>query len=409
MKHLAERYGTPLYVYRLDDVRASVQALRRVLPEGVRLYYSVKANPHPTLVRELVGHGLGSEVSSTGELDVCLTGGQDPRHCLYTGPGKTPAEIHHALARGVRTFSVESPADYHRLAQAVLETDTEVDFLVRLNTGQAVAGHTGLRMSGAPTQFGMPPDDARTLLRPSESTQRLRPVGVHVFPATNVFDTDALLGEWELSLSVVAQLLRESGSRARLVDLGGGFAAPFAQPGVRPEYADLRKALTSLLDAYLPRWRQGEPEIMFESGRHLVADCGTLLTRVLDVKQNGGATYVVLDAGTNNLGGMSGLGRLLTPSVQPLPDSAVEESVVQRVGLVGPLCTPLDVLNRSLAIHVPEIGGVLAIPNVGAYGLTASLVSFLSRPLPVEIVMEEDGSVVDARQLSLRERKMEAE
>lgn len=409
MKDLAEQYGTPLYVYRLDHVRAAVQALRRILPDGVRLYYSVKANPHPAVVRELAAHGLGSEVSSTGELDVSLAGGQDSGLCLYTGPGKTPAEIRHALARGVRTFSVESVAEHRRLAEAVADTDTKADFLVRLNTGQAVAGRTGLRMSGAPTQFGMPPDDARMLLGPSPGMPRLRPVGVHVFPATNVFDAGALLGEWELSLTVVADLLRVSGSPARLVDLGGGFAAPFAQPGVRPEYADLRNALTVLLDTHLPRWRDGEPEVAFESGRHLVADCGTLLTRVLDVKQNGGATYVVLDAGTHSLGGMSGLGRLLTPNVQPLPDGAAQESAAQRVSLVGPLCTPLDVLNRSLAIDVPAIGDVLAIPNVGAYGLTASLVSFLSRPFPVEIVVEGDGSVVDVRQLELRESNLEAE
>ena len=409
MKHLTERYGTPLYVYRLDHVRASVQALRRALPAGVRLYYSVKANPHAALVRELVGHRLGGEVSSAVELDVCLAGGLDPRHCLYTGPGKTPAEIRYALARGVRTFSVESLAEHRRLARAASDTDTEVDYLVRLNTGQAAAGHTGLRMSGAPTQFGMPPEDARTLLQPSESTQRLRPVGVHVFPATNVFDTEALLNEWELSFSAVAQLIQESGVRARLVDLGGGFAAPFAQPGMRPEYPDLREALTELLDTHLPRWRNGEPEIVFESGRYLVADCGILLTRVLDVKQNGGRTYVVLDAGTHSLGGMSGLGRLLTPTVRPQPDGAEDDAGVQRVNLVGPLCTPLDVLNRSLDTRVPEVGDVLTIPNVGAYGLTASLISFLSRPIPVEIVLEEDGSMVDVRQLELSSRSLEVE
>lgn len=410
MKHLAEKYETPLYVYRLDHVRSSVQALRRALPAGVRLYYSVKANPHPTLVRELVNHGLGGEVSSAGELDVCLASGLDPRHCLYTGPGKTPVEIRYALDRGVRTISVESLAEHRRLAHIATATGTEVDYLVRLNTGQAVAGRTGLRMSGAPTQFGMSPEDARTLVRSSHGIQRLRPVGMHVFSATNVVDTDDLLSEWKTSLSEVARLSHELGFRPRLVDLGGGFAAPFAQPGLRPEYPDLRGALTDLLDTHLPRWRMGEPEIVFESGRYLVADCGTLLTRVLDVKQNGGTTYIVLDAGTQSLGGMSGLGRLLTPSVRPLlPDRMEEGASAQRVSLVGPLCTPLDVLNRSLDIRLPEVNDVLAIPNVGAYGLTASLISFLSRPLPVEIVVEGDGSVVDVRQRELGYRKLEVD
>jgi diaminopimelate decarboxylase len=148
--------------------------------------------------------------------------------------------------------------------------------------------------------------------------------------------------------------------------------------------------------SYPTGWRENRPAIAVESGRYLVAGCGTLLTTIMDVKDTHNSRYVVCDAGVNALGGMYGNGRLALPRAQPANQSADGTEVV----LAGPLCTPLDVLGRGTRIGDPSPAQVLAIPNVGAYGLTASLVAFLGRPLPIEVVI--DGSdVVDVRQLAV--------
>ncbi|WP_422769372.1 type III PLP-dependent enzyme [Plantactinospora sp. WMMC1484] len=406
MDDLVARFGTPLYVYRLAEVRAAARDLRAALPEETRLYYSLKANPHPAVVAELVRCGLFCEVSSSGELWSALAAGQAAQRCLFTGPAKTAAELDDALDRGVRTFSVESEVDHRRLATAVRSRGVPVDYLVRINTLRAAGRGTGLRMTGVATQFGTSPEAAVELIRDGRDGGLLNPVGVHLFPATNVPDQDDLLAEFELSLRTTAELLSATGIAGRLVSIGGGFAAPFARPGARPSYLGLGTKLSEVLDATLPGWRQGRPRVAFESGRFLVGTSGTLLTTVLDVKTSGKTTHVILDAGVNALGGMSGLGRTL-PQVQPSP--APDPSgggELQRVTLVGTLCTPLDLLSRSAEIRIPVVGDVLRIPNVGAYGLSASLLAFLSKPVPAEVVVDEDGSVVGARRIELREREL---
>jgi diaminopimelate decarboxylase len=337
--------------------------------------------------------GLDMEVSSVGELSAVEDAGVSADRTLYTGPGKSVGELDRASQAGVRLFSVESESDRCRLVRAA--GDRQVGYLVRLHT-TGVAGAAGLRMSGWPTQFGV---DAATLQAGCamlNTTDAAHPVGFHVFSATNVVDENALLAEFDANIATAALTAERTGFTPAVVNIGGGFAAPYATPGPRPAYPRLRSFLTQALDARLPGWRSGTPTVTVESGRHLVAEAGTLLTTVMDVKERGGRTYLVCDAGVNVLGGMSGIGRLLPQVAQPLgyPDAQTDAI------LVGPLCTPLDILSRSARVSEPAPGEVLAIPNVGAYGLTASLVAFLGRPLPVEVVLDGSG-LVDARRVRL--------
>jgi diaminopimelate decarboxylase len=142
-----------------------------------------------------------------------------------------------------------------------------------------------------------------------------------------------------------------------------------------------------------PRWRQGSPRLAVESGRYLVGDSGTLLAGVSNVKLSRGRKFVILDAGINTFGGMSGLGRLLPVSVGIEGDEATE-----RASLVGPLCTPGDVLGREITLPVLGPGDLVAIPNTGAYGPTASLLMFLGRPSPAEVLVRS-GEVVSVSRI----------
>ncbi|PCG84206.1 decarboxylase [Streptomyces sp. WZ.A104] len=399
---LGARFGTPLYVLRLDRVRDAAARLRAALPEESRLCYSLKANPDPHVVSVLARAGLAAEVSSTGELDVALRAGFAPEDFLYTGPGKTAAEITAALGAGVRLFSVESVADYRRVARLSAGAGTTARCLVRLNAGGASGA--GLRMTGKPSQFGMDQRELGELL--AARSDHLEIVGTHLFAGTNIEGEAALLAEFAAAAEATASARKRLGLTGGIADLGGGFAAPYARPGSPAGYPSLRVELEKVLDRTLPGWREGSPAVAFESGRALTGDSGTLLSSVTDVKTSHDTVYVVLDAGTNVLGGMAGLGRLMTAGVRAEPLDDAEQSCEERpTVLVGPLCTPLDVLARRHVMRPPAVDSLLAVPNTGAYGLHASLLGFLSRPLPGCVVLDGDD-VVSASRLELVARPL---
>ncbi|MCP2258144.1 diaminopimelate decarboxylase [Streptoalloteichus tenebrarius] len=385
---LVHDYGSPLYVYRLSALARAHSTLRAALPEPCVLYYSVKANPHPVLVAELAARGCRAEISSPGELDVVLAAGVPPTECLYTGPGKTDGEITDALRRGVRCFSVESAGELSRLDAAARAEGVEVDCLLRINAGHAAAA--GLRMTGRPSQFGIDVDQLREDPALCRFGGAARVVGLHQFPVSNTTDPQALLDAFGAGAAVAAELRDRHGVTVTELDLGGGFAAPYATDGEPPEYGEtLREGLAAVLDRHLPGWRTGEPLVAVESGRRLVGPAGELVCSVTDVKRSGDRTFVVLDTGIHHVGGLSGIGRLLPSSVGAEVLGAGDRPRV-RVDLVGPLCTPADVLARAVELPLPRPGDLLRVPNAGAYGLTASVMGFLSRTPPVEVVLDGD-------------------
>jgi diaminopimelate decarboxylase len=390
---LAERFGTPLYLYDLDRVSASKRDLFEAVPDGFLVYYAVKANPHPDVLREMCGgdHSCRAEVSSTGELHAALDAGFSRSECLYTGPGKTTAEVVEAVECGVRLFSAESLSDLCRIGAVATSRHVVVDCLIRINNAAASAS-TGIRMTGIPSQFGIDSETLVGTMAELNAVAGTRITGMHFFPLSNAQDEQALIEEFRNTVAVAARLQRETGMPVQLLDIGGGFAAPYAASGERPVYRRLREELEDTLDAHFPGWRDGQPRIACESGRYLVADAGQLVCGVGNVKESRGRRFVILDAGINALGGLSGLGRLLPMTVELAGTRAAGVASV-----VGPLCTTGDLLGR--AVPVPDLGSgdTVVIPHVGAYGLTASLLAFLGRPAPVEVAVRGDDLVSASR------------
>ncbi|WP_411102546.1 type III PLP-dependent enzyme [Streptomyces sp. cmx-4-9] len=390
----AAAYGTPLYLYDLNVVAQSHADLVAALPEGAVLHYSLKANPHPDVAGVLARLGCRAEVSSTGELDSALVAGFAPADITYSGPAKTVPEIGEALRAGVTRFSVESVRDLETLSAVARDTgrdpDAAIECLLRINADRPVPG-MGLAMAGVSTKFGV--DFARVLADPEafQDTGRVRITGLHLYMGTNLPTEDVLLGQFDAALAMCGELARALGREFGELDLGGGFGTPYAQAGERPVYPGLRTGLEKLLDEHVPTWRDGGPAVSFESGRYLVGSCGTLVTSVVEVKESKGRQYALLDSGIHHLGGLAGLRRLppLRPGLLRLPGSAHAEDTEptgRPVHLVGPLCTPLDQWGSPSDLPALHAGDLLAVPNTGAYGLTASLVGFLSYPAPVEVV-----------------------
>ncbi|GAA3028188.1 type III PLP-dependent enzyme [Actinokineospora globicatena] len=397
-RELVSRYGSPLYVYDLDEVDAAAVALRGALPESALLYYSLKANPHVLVARALHASGCRAEISSAGELQAALAAGFAPAECLYSGPGKSSEEVAGAVAAGVRQFSVESAVDYRRVAATAQRAGVTAQCLLRVNPPTA-RGRGGLRMSGVASQFGL---DAEQLVADSGRFAPLpgaRIIGLHFFSLSNAKDADAIAAEAVANIELAARLRVEADVDLRVLDLGGGFAAPYAEPGHRVDYTGLRSRLAAALDDHLPDWRLGAPRVAFESGRYLAGGCGSLVTTVVDVKRSRDRVFAVLDTGINHLGGLAGLGRLLPVSARAITGAGGEPH--GRTTLVGPLCTPADQLAREAEMPALSEGDLLVVPNTGAYGLTASLLGFLGRPVAAEVVLR-GGIAVEASRLELR-------
>jgi diaminopimelate decarboxylase len=392
---------TPAYVYDVAEVRRCYALLHRTVPQPSTVYYAVKANPHPDLLATLCALGASAEVCSVGEVDAALAAGFRPDQLLYTGPGKRSADIRHALSLGVAEFSVDSRHAVDQLAGLAAAADRRARCLLRVNDDVAVPGQ-GLVMTGVSSQFGV---DLRAVLADPAgfaSRPHVEVAGLHLYMGTNIDSEDALVAQFCQAARTARMLAEALGTRWRVVNLGGGFGAPFARAGVLPRFPGLADRLGTTLDETLPGWRDGAPAITFESGRYLAATCGALVARVLDVKESHGQRVVVLESGVNHLGGMSGLRRLpqIAPDLEPVgtPEASAGETAPALVS--GPLCTPLDVWARRAELSAVSPGDVVRVANVGAYGLSASLVTFLGHPLPTEVVVD-DGRIRSSSRLTV--------
>lgn len=382
---LATRYGTPAYVYDLAEVRAAHSRLTSVLPPDAVLYYSLKANPHPRLVTELVQLGCAAEVASIGELRAAIGAGLPADRCLLTGPAKDAKLLVTAIENGVGLIAAESRSDLERIGTVAATRGRTVDVLLRLNPDWR-GGGAGLAMAGGSSQFGV--DVEQVLDRPDQyRTLGVRIAGVQIFVGSNISSAEALVGAFQAAgdAAQAASTALEIGFD--MVDLGGGFPAPYAVTGGPVDLSSLRLPLARVADDL--RRNAGDPVIAFEAGRYLTGTCGRLICRVVDIKHSRGRRFVLLDSGIHHLGGMSGLRRLRRLDVTVLTHRSSEQpSDASPAVVAGPLCTPLDRWTDGANVAEVDIGDLVQVPNVGAYGLTASLLAFLSQPTPCEIVIE---------------------
>jgi diaminopimelate decarboxylase len=407
LESLARRFGTPIYIYSLDRITEAYADLLAQLPAGTEVLYSVKANPHPAIIGHLTGLGAGLEISSTGELDAARQAGGRPERCFFTGPAKTAEEIDLVLEAGVRRFSVESAAQLSRIEERCAAAGAEAECLIRLNLPSASLP-PGLAMTGR-SPFGADVTEIQASPGGYLGGAHSRVIGVHCFTAANVIGSGNILSLVAHHLDCARIVMACLGTSPKVVNVGGGFAAPYATAGARPKL-DLAAELERLFARAFPGHPDG-PVFTFEAGRYLVGECGTLICSVVEVRKIRDRTFVILDAGINAVGGLTGIGRMLPLSKTAVlrldADGDARPDDVACADFAGPLCTPADVIGKELPAGDLQAGDLVAIPNVGAYGLTASLIGFLGRPIPAEVVVDR-GRVISASRLRLERREIPA-
>jgi diaminopimelate decarboxylase len=402
---LARLYGTPFYVYDLDVITERVAALRSALPFGVEVAYAVKANPSPAVLRHLARLGIGADVASGGELEAAIRAGFDARKIVFTGPGKTDAEIGRAVRLGIRALTIESLEELDVVLQLATLAGPRQGLLLRVAVEESSEGLPIISAAGS-AKFGLTLDELDEALdrlhlggaigMPGAPFELL---GLHAFGASNVLDARAIAEHVRWLAATAERVSRRHGVRLPLVDAGGGLGIPY-QPTEDPlDLDDLGRLLRRELDSWIDRATLARSTLLLEPGRFLVGPAGAYLTRIVRTKQRGDRTIAIADGGIHHLLRPALVGQ--DQRVVPVGDAAGREPEA-RVDVVGPLCTGLDVLGAAIQMPSVVTGDLLAVLDSGAYGFTESMPWFLSHPVPAEVVVE--GGVHRAARLRAEPR-----
>jgi diaminopimelate decarboxylase len=386
---LAIRYGTPLYVYDLDVIDGQVAALRAVLPPVVDLAYAVKANPAVAVVGHLGLLGAGADVASAGELATALRAGIRPSRIVMTGPGKRPEELRAAVDAGVRAVTVESPGELGRLEAIAIETGRRVPVMLRAAMSEG-ARLERVRLVGddGAGKFGMDAADLVDSARRAVRSPHLELLGLHCFGASNVLDAAALVDHVASTVRAARQLAALAGTTVRMVDAGGGLGIPYEAHEESLDLVRFGRGVASITAEWPDDPLLADARLLLEPGRFLVGPAGAYLARVVDRKTVDGSTVVVLDGGVHHLLRPALVGQEHRIRVLSARAETASSGRLAPVTVAGPLCSGLDVFSQHAIVATPDVGDLVAVLDVGAYGFTESMPLFLSHPIPAEVLVQ---------------------
>lgn len=389
---LAERFGTPLYVYDGDVLAENYRALRERLHPAMGIFYSLKANPNVSVCGLLRSLGANAEVSSLAELRTALAAGVEPQDVLFLGPGKSRAELTACLETGVRAIIVESIPELRIVDELAAATGRPARVVLRVNPSFSVKG-SGLTMGGKPRQFGI--DEEQLIDAPNlcADLTTVRIVGVQVYMGTRILDASTIVENTTRIFELAERLAERLGFPLELVDVGGGLGVAYFE---RERDLDV-EVLTAGLNPVIESFAQAHPgtDLVMELGRYLVAVGGSYVTRVRYVKESMGERFAVADGGTNHHMAAVGIGSFVKRNFPIRLVGRRTEADIVPWNVTGPLCTPNDTIGKAVPLPVDLApGDLVVVDRSGAYGATASPVHFLSHGYPAEVLVHGDRALL---------------
>lgn len=385
LTRLAQRIGsTPFYAYDRQLITARIRSLRQHLPSGIHLHYAMKANPMPAVVQHLAGLVDGIDVASAGEMKVALDAGVAPENISFAGPGKSRHELACAIAAGI-ILNVESEHELENIADLADETSFRPRVAVRVNPDFELKS-SGMKMGGGSKQFGIDAERVPAVLQ-RIAQLKLECEGLHIFSGSQNLRVEAIQEAHEKTLQLGLQLASASPLPIRTINIGGGFGVPYF-PGENP--LDLKAVGTNLkrLLTEIPTFPFPDIRFVIELGRYIVAEAGIYVCRILEKKQSRGQIFLITNGGLHHhLAASGNFGQVIRKNYPVAVGNKMDISETETVSVVGPLCTPLDLLGDRMELPKATAGDFIVVFQSGAYGLTASPTSFLSHPAPVEILV----------------------
>ncbi|MEF7616843.1 pyridoxal-dependent decarboxylase, exosortase A system-associated [Aquincola sp. MAHUQ-54] len=381
---LAERVGqTPFYAYDRGLLRQRVAELRQALPASVKLHYAMKANPMPALVAFMAALVDGIDVASAGELKIALDAGADPAEVSFAGPGKTEAELRRAVASRV-LINLESLREVKLLAGITQSLGVPARVAVRVNPDFELKG-SGMKMGGGPKQFGVDVEQLPGLMAEIAGAQ-LAFEGFHLFAGSQNLRAESICEAQQKSYDLALRLAAIAPGPVKFLNLGGGFGIPYFPGEQRLDLAPIGDNLASLAERASREMPQAS--LVIELGRYFVGEAGVYVARVIDRKVSRGQVFLVTDGGLHHhLSASGNFGQVVRKNYPVTIGTRADAADREPASVVGPLCTPLDLLADRMELPVAQPGDLAVVFQSGAYGASASPQNFLGHPGCVEVLV----------------------
>ena len=400
LEALADAVGTPAYVYSTATLTRhygllaeAVSAHPRALGDGL-IAFAVKANSNLSVLATLARLGCGADTVSEGEIRRALKAGIPASRIIFSGVGKTDAELAFAIKTGVRQINVESAVELDRLIEVssslkqratASQAIATPEIAIRINPSVGAGGHARITTGGATDKFGVPADEAHALYVRASQSPHVRPVGLACHIGSQITTLEPLEAAFR-ALRTMTLELRAAGLSVSRLDLGGGLGVPYHGQSDLPSIEAYVAMAARVLEGL-------EVETAFEPGRLLAANAGVLLSRVIQVNARAdGRRFLVLDAGMNDL-----MRPALYDAFHDLVPVRPREGEPRLYDLVGPICESTDIFARDRQLPPMQAGDLVAFMGAGAYGAVLAS-EYNSRPLVPEVLVDgERWAVVRAR------------
>lgn len=385
LERLALRVGrTPFYAYDRRVISERVAALRAALPPSIKLHYALKANPMPAVVGLMASLVDGLDVASAGEMRVALDAGMAPDRISFSGPGKTGDELEQAAAAGI-LINAESAREVRLLAATCGQYGWPARLAIRINPDFEVK-MAGMKMGGGPRQFGVDAEQVPELLTELRASG-LPLEGLQIYGASQSLRGDLIAQSLRQSYALAGSLAADAPMPIRSLNLGGGFGIPYFAGDQALDLAPVARQLAEIAADAAARFPQAE--LILELGRYLVGEAGVYVTRVIDKKLSRGHTFLVTDGGMNHhLAASGNLGQVIRRNFPVVLGTRMGQAPADHLSsVVGPLCTPLDLLADRVPLPEAQPGDLVVILQSGAYGASASPSAFLGHPPALEVLV----------------------
>jgi len=385
--------STPFYAYDRQLIINRVTQLTQILPKKISIHYAIKANPYPSLVQMMTDQVSGFDVASKKEMLLAIQTGMPAKDISFAGPGKTTDDIEAAIIAGV-TLHVESAGEITRVESASKLLNLKANIAIRVNPLFELKS-SGMKMSGGAKPFGIDEEQVPQVLKALD-VNKINLRGFHIFAGSQNLNADAIISAQKQTFALAEQLVELSTQITKVkidyLNIGGGFGVPYFSNDKTLDIALISQNLQLLINQYKTMVK--DIEVIVELGRYLVSEAGIYVCKVVDKKISRGTTYLVCDGGLHhhlaNSGNFGQVIRKNYPIAIANKNHATKRGLKQdleQVSIVGPLCTPLDILADRVTLPKASCGDYVVVFQSGAYGASASPKDFLSQPKLSEILL----------------------
>jgi diaminopimelate decarboxylase len=377
--------STPFYAYDKALIANKVASLKSALPEKIQLHYAIKANPLPSLVHFMVNQVSGFDVASKKEMLLALQSGMPANEISFAGPGKTHDDIQAAIIAGI-TLHTESKTEINRAIELGESLNIKPNIAIRVNPAFELKA-SGMKMAGGSKPFGIDEELLPELLT-KLPYNKINFRGFHIFAGSQNLKAEAIIEMHDKTFALAQQLVSLTPVKIAYINIGGGLGIPYFPGEQHLQLGEISTNLTNLLNQY--QHTLSDIDIVMELGRYLVGEAGIYVSKIVDKKISRGTTYLICDGGLHhhlsNSGNFGQVIRKNYPVAIGNKLSATNEEV-ELVNIVGPLCTPLDILADKVTLPISNVDDYVVVYQSGAYGASASPQDFLSQPRLHEILL----------------------